>query len=137
MALEAVASECPGAEPLAFSLDEGAGGAVEIDVRPMIRALTDGVQAGRPTAELARAFHETVAAMLAACVERAARRAGPRPVMLSGGCFANRILLHRLWERLRAAGHHVCIHHRVPPGDGGISLGQAVAAAARLDRGVL
>ena len=137
MTLEAAAAACRKVEPLGWALGEGADGAVEMDVRPMIRELVEGVQACRPPSELARAFHEAVAAMLAACVNRAAARTGLNRVMLSGGCFANRLLLSRLWDLLRVAGREVYIHRLVPPGDGGIALGQAVVAAARLDRGTL
>ena len=77
-----------------------------------------------------------LAAMLAEGTARAAREAGLGRVVLSGGCFANRLLLTRLWTLLRERGLDVYIHHRVPPGDGGLALGQACCAAARAaDRG--
>ena len=57
--------------------------------------------------------------------------AGLKRVLLSGGSFANRLLLTQLWTLLRERGLDVYIHHRVPPGDGGLALGQACCAAAR------
>jgi len=49
-------------------------------------------------------------------------------VALSGGCFQNRYLTERMVSRLRAAGLRPYWHQRVPPNDGGIALGQIVAA---------
>ncbi|HID34224.1 MAG TPA: hypothetical protein EYP25_06570, partial [Anaerolineae bacterium] len=55
---------------------------------------------------------------------------GLNQVALSGGCFQNRILLEELAAGLRADGFQVFTHHQVPANDGGLSLGQAVIAAA-------
>ena len=138
MALEAVAARCAPCDPLEYSITGGDDGRpMQLDAAPTVRALVQGARSGRPAPELARAFHETVAAMLAECAARTARRTGLRRTVLSGGCFANRILLERLSQRLRAGGHEVFVHRQVPTGDGGVSLGQAVAAAERLSRGIL
>jgi hydrogenase maturation protein HypF len=58
-----------------------------------------------------------------------ARHAGEHRVVLSGGCFQNKYLLERTVEALRSAGFTPYWHQRVPPNDGGLALGQAVAAA--------
>ena len=138
MRLEALAARGGPAEPLDFAVGGGedADAAMELDVRPLIVGLVDGAAAGRAVETLAAAFHETLAAMLAEAVGRVARRTGLRRVVLSGGCFANRLLLGGLARRVRAAGLEVLAHRQVPTGDGGIALGQAVVAAARLARGV-
>jgi hydrogenase maturation protein HypF len=73
---------------------------------------------------LARRAHETMAAMIATI---AARQDAPR-VALSGGCFQNRLLTERTLTLLRAAGRAVFINRQVPPGDGGLALGQALIA---------
>jgi hydrogenase maturation protein HypF len=108
-----------------------------IDFAPLVRALVDGTKSGRPVAELARMFHETVALMIAECVGHVAEQTGLTRVMLSGGCFANRLLLTRLWELLESRGLEPYTHRAVPPGDGGVALGQAVCAAARMKKGDL
>jgi len=54
--------------------------------------------------------------------------------VLSGGCFANRLLLEQVVSGLRRAGRDVFTHQNVPAGDGGLALGQAVIAAERLRR---
>ena len=60
------------------------------------------------------------------------------PVVLTGGCFQNALLAERTHEALLDE-FHVFLHHRVPPGDGGVALGQAFVAAAiaREDQGGL
>jgi hydrogenase maturation protein HypF len=62
-----------------------------------------------------------------------ARRIGLPRVVLTGGCFQNRFLSERTILLLQAAGFHVYWHQRVPPNDGGIALGQAVAALRLTD----
>jgi hydrogenase maturation protein HypF len=57
-------------------------------------------------------------------------RAGDVPVVLTGGCFQNARLAERTLERLAPLKVPVHLHRRVPPGDGGLALGQAVVAAA-------
>jgi hydrogenase maturation protein HypF len=60
-----------------------------------------------------------------------AERHGLTVVALSGGVFQNMLLLDRVVGRLATRGFRVLVHSRVPCNDGGISLGQAVVAAAR------
>ena len=70
--------------------------------------------------------------MVAACA-LARERTGLETVALSGGVFQNLLLLERTVAGLEASGFRVLVHGRVPPNDGGISLGQAAVAGA-LDR---
>ena len=115
---------------------------LELDVRPMIRELVAAQQKGdhiaastaESTATLAARFHETITSGLAEMAVIVARREGLQRVVLSGGCFANQLLLRSLMERLVAAGLQVITHREIPTGDGGISLGQAVCAAARMKK---
>lgn len=95
-----------------------------LDWHPLLRGLDADRLAGVPTAMMAAKFHEA----LAAAVVTVARAAGENRVALSGGCFQNRRLTERTVTRLRAAGFAVYWHQRVPPNDGGIALGQVVAA---------
>jgi hydrogenase maturation protein HypF len=141
MAVEAAAAEHDAAvEPYDFEVPTADGGFV-LSLTPMIRALVAARQAGESAACSAARFHETIARALAELAQRAATACGAKTIALSGGCFANRLLLERVACRLGAArrspasdaGGLRLLHHRaVPSGDGGLALGQAWVAAWRL-----
>ncbi|GGN51765.1 hydrogenase maturation protein HypF [Actinoplanes campanulatus] len=90
---------------------------------------------GEPAADLALAVHRAVVDVTVELCGRAAESTGVRVVCLSGGCMQNRILAGSLPPALRAAGLTALLNRDVPAGDGGISYGQAVVAAARLAGG--
>jgi len=97
------------------------------DWRPMVLEIDSDLKRGVAVAEISARFHETLAAWAA----EVAAKTGVKRVTLSGGCFQNAWLTQRCAERLQAAGASAFVHQRVPANDGGISLGQAVLAAAR------
>jgi hydrogenase maturation protein HypF len=111
--------------PYPWSLD-GANPLTEIDLRPMVRAVVADVLAGVAAPVIAARFHETLVTATAAVVSHALRERGPLPVILTGGCFQNPRLAESLLVAL--AGTDVRLHAEVPPGDGGLALGQAVVA---------
>ncbi len=119
------------ADPLAARL-ERVDGLIVYDPRPTLRALLEGVAAGRPTGILAAAFHETIAEVTRELVAGAVAETGFRTVCLSGGVFQNRRLVSTLVRRLARDGLEVFVNRRVPVNDGGISYGQAAVAAARM-----
>jgi hydrogenase maturation protein HypF len=102
-----------------------------IDLRPMIRAAVEDLIAGTGAASISGRFHNTLARAAAWLVNRARERAGDLPVVLTGGCFQNALLTERVLAELGPSAR-VFLHRSVPPGDGGIALGQAVAASAVL-----
>ena len=100
-----------------------------IDWRPMVSTMLDDLRRGCRLEYIAARFHVG----LAAATVRVAQVAGFPRVVLTGGCFQNRLLLSLARHRLESAGFTVYSHHLVPPNDGGLSLGQAVVAAHRLN----
>lgn len=105
----------------------------QVDLRPAVRAAVAALLAGCPPADLSARFHETLADAAAALVAAAAEAVPDSrtlPVALSGGCFQNPLLTARVGARLAAAGRRVLRHREVPPGDGGIALGQVAVADA-------
>jgi hydrogenase maturation protein HypF len=108
---------------------------MEIDFRPAIAAITRDVLHSKPTAVIASAFHNTIAASIVEVCGRLRSEQMISKVCLSGGAFQNWYLLERTVPSLRSAGFEVYLHSHVPPNDGGISLGQAVIASEILQHG--
>jgi len=102
------------------------------DVRPTIRAIVSDLLHGMPVPEIAGHFHRTIANMLLIGCQIARQRTAINQVALSGGVFQNKLLLEQLLLMLEADGFRTDINRLVPPNDGGLSLGQAAIAAARL-----
>ena len=125
--LEALAARGVAA-PLTFTL--APGDPFELDLRPAIRELAAELRRGTPPPVLAARFHATIAA----AIREGCRHAGARTIVLTGGCFQNRLLLEQTLALLEADGREVLVHGRVPPNDGGLALGQAAIASYRLAR---
>ena len=109
-------------------------GSIKMSTAPTIRAIVQDVRAGVGADVISARFHETIARMLAATAEMACERHGVATVVLSGGCFANQRLRARLIERLERRHLRVLSPRLVSCGDAALALGQAAAAAARLER---
>jgi hydrogenase maturation protein HypF len=100
-----------------------------VDLRPMVREVVRDVLAGVPVPKISARFHNTMVAATADVVRAAAGVYGRLPVVLTGGCFQNPRLSERLTRTL-STRFSVHVPGKVPPGDGGLALGQAVVAAA-------
>ncbi|HUN46693.1 MAG TPA: carbamoyltransferase HypF [Stellaceae bacterium] len=110
-----------------LALREGHG-PILIDWRPMLADIVAARRRGVAVEPLAAAFHDALAAVILAV----ARRVGIGRVLLTGGCFQNARLSEAAIGRLRQAGLVPCWHHRVPPNDGGLAVGQLAFAARPL-----
>jgi hydrogenase maturation protein HypF len=97
----------------------------------LVRAAADELAAGVARPVIAARFHNGVAAAISHVCAELRDRSGLGTVALSGGVFQNLLLTERVAGQLADRGFRVLVHHRVPCNDGGISLGQAVVAAAR------
>ena len=96
------------------------------------KVLLEARLAGENPDKLAYYFHRTLARQICAACFRVSEDTGLRTAALSGGVFQNRLLLDLVQSELEEAGFKVLIHSLLPPNDGGIALGQAVAAMYRL-----
>lgn len=110
-------------------LSVGTGGTV-MDPAPVIAGLVDGLRGGAEVADLAAGFHQAVVRATAEAAANCADAAGLTVIGLTGGVFANRLLLQGLRQSLTKVGYEVLTHRIVPCNDGGLALGQATVAAA-------
>lgn len=93
-----------------------------LDWRPLLPVIADH---SLPLAERALGFHQALArAAVAQCQQQ-----NLSTVLLSGGVFQNRLLVELILKQAARAKLQVGLHHRIPPNDGGISIGQCVALA--------
>jgi len=118
----AVGCEDHGIYPIAVQAPNGAPAI--LDWGPMIEAIIADLRRGTASSSIAARFHNALAQMIVL----AARLAGETQVALSGGCFQNARLTGTTADALRRAGFRVFTHRRVPPNDGGLAVGQALAA---------
>lgn len=101
----------------------------------LVRYMVEQRIAGEDAKRLAYLFHALLAELIVAGCRRAAEQTGIHTVALCGGVFQNQLLLRLCEERLQNEGMTVIRHRLLPPNDGGLALGQAVAAMAALNRG--
>jgi hydrogenase maturation protein HypF len=121
----AVPADARGAHPYPVELHPAAPGKpAVVDWGPMIESVEADVRSGEPPAAIAARFHLAMVAVVLAV----ARLIGEPRIVLTGGCFQNRILTERAVLDLTEAGFRPYWHQRVPPNDGGIALGQVYAA---------
>jgi len=95
-------------------------GMAQIDWKPMIREILNDGKSRVPTETIADRFHWTCAEIIL----KIAQKSNQEQIVLSGGCFQNKLLTERSIQKLIDEGFKVYWHQRVPPNDGGISLGQ-------------
>src|SRR5271165_7012942 len=105
-----------------------------IDTRELFQGLLNDMACNVSIGDISRRFHNGLAEVLCEVARRIRNRWGLERVCLSGGTFQNEYLFERLCERLQKNGFQVFTHSEVPAGDGGLSLGQAVVAARRLNQ---
>ncbi|MFP5269536.1 carbamoyltransferase HypF [Coleofasciculus sp.] len=111
------------------NLDKGTP--FELEPRPLWLALLEDLKQNVPKSLIAAKFHQGLADAIANMVQQLSPDLISNHVILTGGVFQNRILLTQVSENLEKMGMKVLTQSVVPPNDGGLSLGQAVIAAAQ------
>jgi hydrogenase maturation protein HypF len=131
--LEAAALRAPARDNAAYAFAVRArredGGPVRGDPAPVFAAVVDDLRAGVGPELIAARFHRAVTGLVHRLCVLARERHGVNTVALTGGVFLNSLLSSGCAGALRADGFTVLRHHLVPPGDGGLALGQLMVAA--------
>jgi hydrogenase maturation protein HypF len=106
---------------------------IVVEHEPWLRTLVSDVLDSRlPAARISRRLHDSVVQATTEVCLQLSRTYGISDVVLSGGVFLNMYLLVRIEQELSEAGLRVHTHNRVPTSDGGLAVGQAMVAAARV-----
>jgi hydrogenase maturation protein HypF len=119
----------------AYPLELRGGARCVLDGVGLFAAVVEELRRGVDRRVVAARFHNAVAGGIVAACEAVRAATALDAVALSGGVFQNMLLLRRTVAALEGRGFRVLVHGRVPPNDGGISLGQAAVAGARLRAG--
>jgi hydrogenase maturation protein HypF len=115
-----------------YDFDWVSGDPIQILPAPIICGVVQDVQNGLSIAEISIKFHKTLLVLFTEICINIRQDSDLNRVVLSGGCFQNSILLSGMIHELTSRDFEVFAHQRVPTNDGGISLGQAVVAAAQI-----
>ncbi len=119
MALEFAAMKSDNTEIYDFELKEDV-----IAWQKMLEQILDNIDEKVSVCDIARKFHNTLSAIIVSV----AKEVDSKRVLLTGGCFQNKLLLENAINTLKIAGFEPYWHYRIPPGDGGIAAGQIMAA---------
>ena len=118
--------------PELYGAEKESGSVAEIRTGKMWKAILDDLWRGVPASRISARFHAGVAEGFINAAANARIETDVNTVALSGGCIANRRLARLLRGGLEQEGFTVLQHRNVSPGDGGLSYGQVVVAAATL-----
>jgi len=110
-------------------------GRIIVETPDIVRGVVEDLLVGTRTEQIGSRFHATLADVIVKACYRVRERSGLERVALSGGVFQNILLLRLAVDGLHRSGFRVYTHHRVPPNDGGLALGQAAIAARMLLEG--
>ena len=128
MKLEAFAARgSPGVVNLPVDIMED-GGTQALMTTQMVKGVMDLIGVTRRT-DLAYGFQAALSEGLAEMAVRTAQSERIKTVAFSGGVTNNHMITETIRRRIETNGLRFLRHRRVPAGDGGISLGQAVVAA--------
>ena len=121
--------------PYRWELLDTPGQPLIISPKAIIRGIAEDMARGVAAGEIAWRFHQTLIEAFAAVARRLRDDRKTSTVVLGGGVFLNEVFLAGLTEKLSGLGFEVFSPEQVPPGDGGISLGQIAIAAAAVASG--
>ena len=125
MAAKGFSSQC-------YDFHWGPGPVRVVSIGPIFEGIVEDLRKGKGIGEISGKFHSTLVRGFSRMCAEIRKETGIESVALSGGSFQNKILFEGLLRQLQVAGFDVLDHRLAPCNDGGLALGQAVSAAARL-----
>lgn len=129
--LEAAASNGD-PERVEFKLDYvNEGGVLKLDTRSLFIQLLDALKENIPRRHIAAAVHKALGQGFAYIASFVADDRGIPLVGFSGGVAYNRLIVGHVKCEMEKDKLKILLHRHIPPGDGGISLGQLVAACTK------
>ncbi len=132
MELEALAdTDISHIKPYGFSFKNIREKGFEIGISPLIKGIVHDITDEKELSFISAKFHKTFVDMFVKGVLKVKETTALNDVVLSGGVFNNSLVFDNMVKELENNGLKVYTHTKVPAGDGGISLGQAVIAGAR------
>ncbi|MBW1952971.1 MAG: carbamoyltransferase HypF [Deltaproteobacteria bacterium] len=114
----------------AFTIN-GNSAPLTIDWEPLVLGILADLDQNQTVNLIAARFHYTLVEVILAV----AKRFPYHRVVLSGGCFQNRYLTEKAVESLETAGFQPYWPRLIPPNDGGLAVGQIMAAQRILSQG--
>lgn len=124
-------TQVEGLESYPFQMIDG-----ELKIHDLVKGVLKDIENELPMESIAGRFHRTVSDMVVAGALYAREKTGIQRIVLSGGVWNNPTLLHFTRKKLEWQGFVVYTNEKVPAGDGGIALGQAVSALWRWQKNV-
>lgn len=100
----------------------------QIETAPIIQAVVADFLAVTSQSTIAGRFHNTIVSIAVEACKVIRSERGLSTVAISGGVWQNLLLMKKILPTLRSQGFTPLFHHRLPPNDGCVALGQAVIA---------
>ncbi len=116
--------------PLSFQIQD-TGCELTLNQVNLIKDIYQAVENGVGKGRLALGFHLAVAQVVLTVCRSIREQSGENTAALSGGVFANQLLVQECVRLLKDDGFRVCLNAAVPCNDSGISLGQAWLCAQK------
>ncbi|MCS7385981.1 MAG: carbamoyltransferase HypF [archaeon GB-1867-005] len=133
MKFESFALSAPESDSIHFDVPLIIDNITIIDVNDLLRQVIDQIESNSNTPPnlIAKQIHRSLAKALAKAALQVAEHVNTNFIGISGGAAVNDLLVHTIQSEVCKHGLKLLRHRLVPPGDGGISLGQAFAASLK------
>jgi hydrogenase maturation protein HypF len=102
-----------------------------VPLKPLISGLIHDIKIGKDPAYISGKFHRTIINITLETVRKIAEMTGLKKVVLSGGCFQNRVLLDEISDGIKKEGLEPFTNTVTAPNDSAISYGQVLVASKK------